>query len=162
MKPNRYDAYSAPLRDKYTCARVARYTPTRFVSSFERGYSRRGTQRQRLWTMQRKRVMKRLDKKKRKKKRGGQTVSLLDQLVYADVPRFLFLLTSPPLSAALSDLRARGRASPPEDACGPPLFASGIRIRPRSCPNLVPPLDGTIEVGEMPGNVLFLPAYACS
>lgn len=52
----------------------------------------------------------------------------------------------------------RGRASPSEDACGPPLFASGIRIRPRSCPNLVPPaaLDGTIE-GEMPGNVLFFP-----
>ena len=60
--------------------------------------------------------------------------------------------------------RIQHGGSPPsfEDACGPPLFASGIRIRPRSCPNLwLRWTERSREIGEMPGNVLFF-AYARS
>lgn len=58
---------------------------------------------------------------------------------------FLLVCTIPFLwfsRLLLTDLRAGihtvGALHLRRDACGPPLFASGIRIQPRSCPNLVP------------------------
>lgn len=84
-----------------------------------------------------------------------ESARLLDQLVYINVACFLpsrprirvtdflggfrvYALTCLLVVVSFARIR-RGRVSlDHQDACGPPLFASGIRIRSRSCPNVVP------------------------